>query len=143
MITPAAAADIGAIKAVLEANHLPTAGVDDHWRTFIVARDGKNVVGCAGAEVYSNAALVRSIAVLSQHRGHGLGRRLVRELIDRLASHGLRDFYLLTTNAEDYFRKRGFKTIDRDEVHPQLMASRELQDACPQSAICMRMAMLR
>jgi GNAT superfamily N-acetyltransferase len=117
--------DVEAIKAILVANDLPTAGVDEHWRTFVVARDG-----------------VRIIAVLPEYRSRGLGRRIVRQLIDRLASRGLREFYLLTTTAEKYFRKRGFKKVDRDAVHPQLLASREFQDACPKSAVCMRLRML-
>jgi amino-acid N-acetyltransferase len=141
-INPAAEEDVEAIKALLVAADLPTAGVDDHWRTFIVARDGGRIVACGGAEAYQFAALIRSIAVLPEYRSHGLGRRMVRQLLDRLASRGLREFYLLTTTAEEYFKKRGFKTIDRDEVHPQLLASREFQDACPSSATCMRLVML-
>jgi len=141
-IRPAVEADLAAIKALLEANGLPTAGVDDHWKTFLVARDGETVVACGGAEAYQFAALLRSVAVTPTHRSHGLGRRIVRQLLDRLASRGLREFYLLTTTAEEYFRKRGFKTIDRDEVHPQLLSSREFQDACPDSAVCMRLVML-
>ncbi len=134
--------DIEAIKAILVANDLPTAGIDEHWRTFVVARDGVRIIACGGAEAYPTAALIRSIAVLPEYRSRGLGRRIVRQLIDRLASRGLREFYLLTTTAEKYFRKRGFRKIDRDEVHPQLLASREFQDACPKSAICMRLRML-
>ncbi len=134
--------DVEAIKAILVANELPTAGVDEHWRTFVVARDGVRIIGCGGAEAYPTAALIRSIAVLPEYRRRGLGRRIVRQLIDRLASRGLRDFYLLTTTAETYFSKRGFKKIDRDEVNPQLLASREFQDACPKSAVCMRLRML-
>ena len=141
-ITPARAEDLDAIKSILIANALPTAGVDDHWKTFLIARDGEKVVGCGGAEAYQFAALIRSIAVLPEYRSHGIGRRLVRQLLDRLASRGLREFYLLTTTAEEYFRKRGFKSIDRDEVHPQLLSSREFQDACPSTAVCMRLVML-
>lgn len=141
-IQPAKAEDLHAIKSLLEANGLPVAGVDDHWKTFLVARDGEKLVGCGGAEAYQFAALIRSVAVDPAYRSHGIGRRLVRQLLDRLASRGLREFYLLTTTAEAYFRKRGFKTIDRDEVHPQLMSSREFQDACPSTAVCMRLVML-
>jgi len=141
-IVPATAGDVDAIKRLLIASDLPIAGVDEHWRTFIVARDGDRVVGCGGSEAYQFAALIRSVAVEPEYRKHGVGRRLVRQLLDRLASRGLREFYLLTTTAEGYFKKRGFKTIDRDEVHPQLLASREFQDACPESAICMRLVML-
>ena len=142
VIAAATERDIPAIKNLLVANKLPTAGVDEHWRTFIVARDGDRIVGCGGAEAYQFAALIRSIAVDPEYRSHGLGRKMVRQLLDRLASRGLREFYLLTTDAEAYFKKRGFKTIDRDEVHPQLLNSREFQDACPSSATCMRLVML-
>jgi amino-acid N-acetyltransferase len=141
-ITPATAADLEPIKALLLASGLPTAGVDEHWKTFIVARDDGKLVACGGAEAYQFVALIRSVAVEPDHRSSGLGRRIVRQLLDRLASRGLREFYLLTTTAEEYFRKRGFKTIDRDEVHPQLLSSREFQDACPDSAVCMRLVML-
>lgn len=141
-ITPAGERDIETIKDMLFANSLPIAGVDEHWRTFVIARDGEKIIGCGGAEAYQVAALIRSIAVDEEYRGHGIGRRIVRQLLDRLASRGLREFYLLTTTAEAYFKKRGFKTIDRDEVHPQLLQSREFQDACPESATCMRLVML-
>jgi len=142
VIAAATERDIPAIKDLLVSNDLPTAGVDEHWRTFIVARDDDRIVGCGGAEAYQFAALIRSIAVLPEYRSQGLGRKMVRQLLDRLASRGLREFYLLTTTAEAYFKKRGFKTIDRDEVHPQLLSSREFQDACPTSATCMRLVML-
>jgi len=141
-IAAATAADLEPIKELLLAAGLPTAGVDDHWKTFIVAREGAKLVACGGAEAYQFAALIRSVAVSPEHRSKGLGRRIVRQLLDRLASRGLREFYILTTDAEAYFRKRGFKTIDRDEVHPQLLSSREFQDACPESAVCMRLVML-
>ena len=141
-IAPARAEDLEAIQALLLENNLPTAGVADHWKTFLVARDGDAMVGCGGAEAYQFAALIRSVAVKPEYRSHGIGRRLVRQLLDRLASRGLREFYLLTTTAEEYFKKRGFKPIDRDEVHPQLLSSREFQDACPSTAVCMRLVML-
>ncbi|MBK5258087.1 MAG: GNAT family N-acetyltransferase [Thermoanaerobaculia bacterium] len=141
-IEPATLNDVGSIKALLIANNLPTDGVDEHWRTFVVAREGQRMVGCGGSETYQVAALLRSITVDPDYRNHGLGRKLVRQLLDRLASRGLREFYLLTTDAEGYFKKRGFKTIDRDEVHPQLLASTQFQDECPKTAICMRLVML-
>jgi len=142
VIAPATSDDVVSIKSILVENELPTAGIDEHWLTFLVARDGDRIIGCGGAEAYQMAALIRSIAVLPEYRKRGVGRRLVRQLLDRLASRGLREFYLLTTTAEPYFRKRGFQKIDRDEVHPQLLASREFKDACPSTAVCMRLQML-
>ena len=141
-ISAATLADVPRICELLSSSNLPTAGVEENWKTFVVARTSDAIVGCGGAEAYQFAALIRSIAVEPSHRKAGLGRRIVRQLLDRLAARGLREFYLLTTDAEGYFRKRGFKTIDRDEVHPQLFASPEFQDACPSDAICMRLVML-
>jgi amino-acid N-acetyltransferase len=134
--------DLDVIKNLLTTNALPTDGVDDHWKTFIVARYGEAVIGCGGSETYRSAALIRSIAVDLQYRRNGVGRQIVRQLLDRLSARGIREFYLLTTTAADYFAKRGFKPIDRDEVHPQLLASKEFQGACPDTAICMRLVML-
>ncbi len=140
-VTAASPEDLDSIKRMLIDNDLPVAGVDDHWKTFVVAREDGRLVGCGGSEAYQNAALIRSIAVAPEHRSRGIGRLLVRQLLDRLSSRGIREFYLLTTTAQDYFKKRGFKKCDRDEVHPQLLASREFQDACPKTAICMRLVM--
>lgn len=141
-ILAAKAADVDAIKALLVANDLPTSGVDDHWKTFVVARDGDAIVGCGGSETYPVAALIRSIAVDPGYRKSGIGRSIVRQLIDRLSARGIREFYLLTTGAESYFKKRGFKTIDRDEVHPQVLASTQFTENCCSSAKCMRLVML-
>jgi amino-acid N-acetyltransferase len=140
-IGPATGNDLPDVLTLLNECALPTAGVEDHIGTFIVARDGARLVGCGGAEAYQFAALIRSVAVAEDHRNSGLGRRIVRELLDRLSSRGLREFYLLTTTAEDYFKRRGFKVIDRDEVHPQLLSSAEFSGACPESAVCMRLVM--
>jgi amino-acid N-acetyltransferase len=141
-IAGASVADLPAIRQLLVDNDLPTAGVDEHWKTFVVARDGDAVVACGGSEAYEFAALLRSVAVHPDYRSLGIGRKIVRQLLDRLASRGIREFYLLTTTAEEYFRKRGFKVIDRDEVHPQLLGSEEFRGACPDSAVCMRLVML-
>jgi amino-acid N-acetyltransferase len=141
-IVGATAGDLPAIKQLLIDNDLPTAGVDEHWRTFVIARDGDAVVACGGSEAHELTALLRSIAVHSDYRSLGIGRKIVRQLLDRLASRGIREFYLLTTTAQEYFRKRGFKVIDRDEVHPQLLGSEEFRGACPDSAVCMRLVML-
>ncbi len=141
-ITAAGEADVPFIKSLLIEAKLASEGIDDQWKMFVVARDGSKVIGCGGSEPYQFAAIIRSIAVDPSYRKQGIGRRIVRQLIDRLASRGLREFYLLTVDGEEYFRKRGFKTIDRDEVHPQILASRQFSGECPDSAVCMRLVML-
>ncbi|HVR37606.1 MAG TPA: GNAT family N-acetyltransferase [Thermoanaerobaculia bacterium] len=141
VIAPATAADVDAIRSLLATNGLGSEGLDEHWKTFVVARDGDRTIGCGGAQAYQFAALIRSIVVDADYRRNGIGRRIVRQLLDRLASRGLREFYLLTRDAEGYFKKRGFKPVDRDEVHPQIVGTSEFQSE-PEEAVCMRLVML-
>src|SRR5437588_7084746 len=106
-ISGATAADLPVIRQLLITNNLPTSGIDDHWKTFIVARDGDTIVGCGGSEAYKFAALIRSVAVADSHRGRGIGRRIVRQLVDRLAARGIREYYLLTTSQQPDFCQSG------------------------------------
>src|SRR5438874_4620668 len=71
VISGATAEDLPAIRQLLITNDLPTNGIEDHWKTFIVARDGEAIVGCGGSEAYKFAALIRSVAVADSHRGRG------------------------------------------------------------------------
>ena len=140
-ITPATLGDLADIRSLLMASSLPLDGLAEHWRMFLIARTDGRAIGCGGAEAYPFAALIRSIAVAPEYRGRGVGRKLVRHLLDRLSARGLREFYLLTTDAEPYFERRGFRKIERDEVNPQILSSTQFQGACPRSATCMRLVM--
>jgi amino-acid N-acetyltransferase len=44
---------------------------------------------------------------------------------------------LLTTTAEDFFARFGFRRTDRTQVPPSVRESREFQGACPTSATVM------
>ncbi|MFA6955608.1 MAG: GNAT family N-acetyltransferase [Thermoanaerobaculia bacterium] len=133
--------DVDDILTLLIDADLNIDGVHEHLGSFVVAVDADQVVACVGAEAYQFVALVRSLAVLPEYQGRGLGRRLVRQVLDRFSSRGLREFYVVTEDAEGFFKKRGFKPCDRDEVHPQVLGSSELTNASD-SAVVMRLQML-
>jgi amino-acid N-acetyltransferase len=72
-------------------------------------------------------------------RGTGLGAAVLRRaLLEAQGRPG--GVYALTTTAERYLSRFGFERIDRSSVPESLMASRELQDACPSSATVMKRA---
>ena len=50
----------------------------------------------------------------------------------------MRDVYLLTTTAPDWFPRFGFTVTRREELPEVLDASEELRGACPGSAVAMR-----
>jgi len=132
--------DLPAIEQLLVSSGLPTAGVADALRGFIVAEseDDKRIVGVAGLEVCCDEyALLRSTAVEPEWRGTGLGRRLVTHVIAEAESRGIRALYLLTTTAERYFPSFGFVETQRDAVPDEVKQTVEFREACPSSATVM------
>lgn len=95
------------------------------------------VVGMAAIEPRGDVGLLRSVVVSPDVRGHSLGRRLVRYMIDHARHLGLKKLFLLTTTAEDWFAGVGFVRIDRGGVPEALKASAEFSGACPDTATVM------
>jgi N-acetylglutamate synthase-like GNAT family acetyltransferase len=94
-ITPATAAGLAPILSLLSDSRLPTSGVEEMAETLVVARQDGRVIGCAGLELYGNAALLRSVAVATPARGTGLGRALTRGALDLARERRVRRVYLL------------------------------------------------
>ena len=135
----ATAADLGGVERLLVASGLPTAGVAESLRTFIVAESLGQIVGVVGLELCCEHALLRSTAVSPEWRDRGLGRRLVERIIAEAESRDLRALYLLTTTAEHYFPSFGFTKTTRDAVPAAVRATAEFESACPGSATVMRL----
>jgi N-acetylglutamate synthase-like GNAT family acetyltransferase len=126
--------DLGRVLALLAEAGLPEAGLRDHRDGLLVARIDGELVGCAAVEMYGTRALLRSVAVCPAHRGRGVGRCLTDAALLFARAHEVRDVYLLTTTAQDYFRSLGFEPVDRAAVPAALHASAEFQGACPATA---------
>jgi amino-acid N-acetyltransferase len=138
MIETATDDDLPGIRALLERVHLPLAGVDEHLRTMLVAREDKQIVATAALELYADGALLRSVAVEPRLQGQHLGHQLTDAALRLAATSGANTVFLLTTTAGRFFPRFGFEPITRDEVPPSVRASVEFQSACPSSAIVMR-----
>jgi N-acetylglutamate synthase-like GNAT family acetyltransferase len=129
--------DLPAVLALLAEAKLPAEGVADHLRSFFVVDEGGRIVGSAGLEIRGDAALLRSLAVAPALRGAGLGAAVLRRALH--AAHDPKGgVYALTTTAEAYLSRFGFERVARASLPPQLLESRELQDACPASATVMK-----
>ena len=137
IIRPAGPADLRAVEALLTEAGLPTAGVAKWLHRFLLAVDGQGLAAVAGLEAYGTDRILRSVAVAPRARGEGLGSALTEALLERSAAEGARRVYLLTTTAEDYFPRHGFRRIAREEASEGVRQSVEFQDACPASATVM------
>jgi amino-acid N-acetyltransferase len=121
------------------ANALPLDGVPQSLSGFVVAEQGKRVVGVAGVEDCGDYGLLRSAAVDPAARNAGVGRKLVEQLIARERARGRRGLYLLTTTAMSYFPAFGFIETPRDAVPESIRATKEFAEACPASATVMKL----
>jgi N-acetylglutamate synthase-like GNAT family acetyltransferase len=136
-ISPAAPADVPAIAALLRAAELPADDFAPHLGHFLVARSEGAVVGAVGAEVCGEAALLRSLVVEVSQRGAGLGGRLVDELERAADGWGVRRWWLLTTTAEVFFERRGFRVTERAEAPAAIRATGQFNGGCCCSAVCL------
>jgi len=141
VVRSATDADYPAVITLLEAAGLPTAGVPRTLVDFLVADTTDGLVGAVGLERYGLDALLRSAVVQPARQGSGIGAALVRALLDRARDGGLRELYLLTTTAERWFPRFGFAPVERAEVPEAVRGSVEFREACPASAVVMRLAL--
>ena len=136
-IRRAKSSDLSAVERLLTASDLPTDGVRDNFSGFVVADDNGAIAGAIGLEKYGSVALLRSAVVAPDHRGTGVGRKLVEQLLERAKEAGVDELYLLTTTAEKYFPRFGFTRITRATVPDAVKASAEFRGACPDTAVVM------
>ena len=134
----AAASDWPAVRDLLTEAGLPVDGAAEAFATGVVVSDGGRLVGCAAIEPYDGAALLRSVAVVPDHRGTGVGTSLVHALEDLARDGGAMSLILLTETAEPWFNRLGYETIDRTSVPVDVATSIEFETACSTTAVAMR-----
>jgi amino-acid N-acetyltransferase len=138
-LRPARAADIESVRRLLDACKLAPNAFDRQFEEgFVIGVDERDrIVGAAGIEVYGDAGLLRSAAVLPELRGAGIGKRLTEDRIVWARARGLRTVYLLTETAAEYWPRFGFARIGRDQAPAAVAASVEWSGGCPAGAIAM------
>jgi amino-acid N-acetyltransferase len=133
-------ADLSTIKSLLGTNDLPVADISKALIAgFLVAEDASGlVIGIGGLEQLGSSVLLRSLAVAPEARGLGIASALVARLEDNARACGRQDVWLLTTTAERFFERVGYKSVSREEVHREVRLSRQFAALCPSTASCMR-----
>lgn len=126
--------DLAAIEALLSVSGLPFEDCHKHLSQFLVYDEASKILGVGGAEIYNEVALLRSIAIDSEHRGLGLARAIFLGLKSCLQQQGVQDLYLLTDSAELYFKYLGFAQITRDKVPQEIKQTDQFSSLCPSSA---------
>ena len=141
-IRAAGAGDLAGVRRLLADAQLPVDGLEDQFpAAYAVAGPPHALVGAAGVEVHGLCGLLRSVVVAPAARGTGLGKALVADRLAWARAAGLREVYLLTTTAPDFFAALGFARLERAAAPPAIQASREFASVCPGTSVLMRMAL--
>lgn len=127
-----------AILDLLKINNLPYQDIKSDNSLFVSYHDQNgNVIGSGGLEFYSSYALLRSVAVDESQRGKSIGKEIVNDLLRRAKNNSIKEVYLLTETAHNFFLKKGFKDVQRENVPDEVKSSTEFKSVCPVSAACM------
>jgi len=79
-------------------------------------QDQEELAGvCAFHICWDNLAEIRSLAVAEGYQGKGVGQQLVDKALTEADSYGITKVFTLTYQPE-FFRKLGFKDIDKAEL---------------------------
>ena len=126
------------IISLLQSQKLPEEDLPLSLTDFYTALEGDELTGVIGMERYGQYGLLRSMVVHPDYRNRHIAETLVKMLEEKAASSGITSVFLLTETAADYFRKKEYHTITRDEVPNDVKQSSEFSHVCPVSAIVMK-----
>lgn len=129
------------IVSLLEEAALPRP--DNSPMTFWKLVQGQSFVGAVGAESWGTVALLRSLVVRSQARRQGFAAQLVRAALESLQQRGIREVWLFTETAHDYFLSWGFHDHPPSDSPYVIQTSQEARGACPASARVMALDLTR
>jgi amino-acid N-acetyltransferase len=129
VVRPARTADIRAIRAIVapmaESRVLIAKEAVTYYEAvqqFRVAELGGRVVGCGALHVmWEDLAEIRTLAVLPETKGAGVGSRLLEALVDDARELGVQRLFCLTFEV-DFFRRHGFEPIEGQAVEPAVYA---------------------
>ena len=130
--------DRKSIIALLRSENLPVEDLPADLHDFFIALDEDSVAGVVGLEKYGSCGLLRSLVVDKNYRSEKIGAKLVNQLEERAKALGVSSLYLFTETASDYFAKKGYVKIKREELPADVRKSSEFSHVCPASAIVMQ-----
>lgn len=88
----------------------------DHLRDFVVYEELGTILGiCALHICWDDLAEIRSLAVVEEKQGSGVGAMLVESCLDEAKSLEIKNVFVLTYQAP-FFRRLGFKDRDKQDL---------------------------
>jgi arsenate reductase len=125
-------------KAALSAAGLPAADLEADEALYFALEscEGEPTV-FVGLIPFGQDGLLRSLLVPRILRGQGYGRQGIDQIARQARQIGIRHLWLLTTSAEGYFVRLGFRLVRREEAPTAIADSRQFSTTCPDTAVLM------
>ena len=147
VVRPARVSDAKAINALIVSHaeqdrmlSRSMADIYENLQTFLVAEEGRKVVGCCALEVvWADLAEVKSLAVDGDRHGKGIGRALVTEALDEAQELGVSKVFVLTLEP-GFFEKLGFVAVSRESLPMKVWSDCA---KCPKQQNCDETAVIR
>jgi len=130
--------DLPLIKDLLIKENLPVSDIVLDIIHIFLFYDNKHLVGITGLENFRRYGLLRSVVAVDAYKGKGKGKTMCMLTMEKAAEMGVKELYLLTETAENFFNSLGFETIDREEAPGFIKSTTEFKNLCPVSAAFMK-----
>ena len=130
--------DSPALAAALSAAHLPADDLGEGNGCFFSVEEGGEIVGFGGYELYGEDVLLRSLVVLPEVRGKGLGRAVAREVLAQAHGAGALRAWLFTDTAEPFFVSQGFTRIERSQAPASILSTKQATTTCASAPLLLR-----
>ncbi|MCS7280540.1 MAG: N-acetyltransferase [Desulfobacterota bacterium] len=110
----------------------------ENLRDYVVYEKNGRIVGTGALHIcWEDLAEIRSVCVVKRWRRSGVGSEIVKFLVNEAKELKIKRIFLLT-NQEEFFRRLGFKTVEKKEL-PQKIWTECVR--CPKFPNCDEKAM--
>jgi len=125
------------VKSLLATCELPVSDIAEAaaLRFFGIRSADRMLAGIVGLEMFNSTALLRSLAVAPAERNRGLATTLTLFAERYARDHDLDALYLLTNTAADFFRRRGYAELTREQAPQAIRSTKQFTTLCPVNAV--------
>ena len=134
VVRPARTSDVKKIRAIVDTYAVErkllskeTVTLFESVQEFVVAESDGEVIGCGALHVlWEDIAEVRTVAVVEQMHGKGVGHLILENILAKAKEVGVKKVFCLTFETK-FFGSHGFNEIKGapvdPEIYPQLLRS--------------------
>jgi len=111
--------------------------IRDYW----ICIENNKVIACAGLHIvgWSDLGEIKSLAVEAANHKRGIGKKLISFCLDEAKKMGIKKVFVLTF-IPDFFKKLGFKEVDKKEFPQKIWAE---CCNCPKFPDCKEVALVK